>query len=760
MKYLQPILTILSSLFVFFQTTAQIPENILPKLQGLLPMEVFHEPEVYFGSADLKPNAAPNLPVIIEVTALEIFSEIENLGGRVNTREGNLATVQLPKKSLAGVAALPGVISLEYNKVVRQNNIARQHVRADLVQQGLNPLPQGYTGQGVVVGVIDFGLDFRHPDFRDPLDPSKSRIIAAWDLLSEEGNPPPGYSYGSFWSRPQIEAELGSNPPGLVDLGNNESFGHGTHVTGIAAGNEGMAPGADIIFVNDDGSDAGFVDAIRFIRDYAKNAGKPCVINISSGYSLNGHAGTDYFAQMADNLLAGTTQFAIVAAAGNEGSMRSHWGSSYFHSDTAMMFTGVPSGAYLYLQIPKIYADSLYFAVGTDSAFFDISQNVFKGSAHFSDVTPWKKISSMNFYQAEWLLRESGDTAAVVEFYPRTVSETNYYKFFVFIGDIPPGIKWNEHPEGLDLFRLMFRGTGSFETWMQGGPFLSFVVNNPQDLGLPTTHYIPSDNDFGILSPASGKNVIAVGAYVNRSEWTDITGQSHYFITDQPTGALADFSSHGPTYDGRLKPEITAPGKHVISSYPTDYEALGVPLDFLSQGNPFWLLTDTAIAHSCYSGTSMASPVVAGSVALLMEAKPDLNYAEIRKLLITTALTDAFTDASGPLPNGLFGYGKLDIFSAVLAALGLSETENIAPDSPFAAFPNPATDLFFLKLTDENPRPEARLRLLDVQGKVVFEKTGISNFETVRTAGFAPGVYFLEMTDGGRKMFDKIWVMK
>ncbi len=195
MKYFNPILIVISNWFVFSQATAQIPENILPKLQGLLSMEVFHEPEVYFGTADLKPNAAPNLPVIIEVTAPEIFSEIENLGGRVNTREGNLATVQLPKKSLASVAALPGVISVEYNKVFRQNNIARQHVRADLVQQGLNPLPQGYTGQGVVVGVIDGGLDFRHPDFRDPLDPSKSRIMAAWDLLSEEGNPPPGYNF-------------------------------------------------------------------------------------------------------------------------------------------------------------------------------------------------------------------------------------------------------------------------------------------------------------------------------------------------------------------------------------------------------------------------------------------------------------------------------------------------------------------------------------------------------------------------------------
>ena len=733
-----PLLLLLQA--VVFHVFSQTQAEISPKLQGLLPLEIARETEVYFGYGELKTNSAAEISVIVEVSSPDVFAQIESLGGHVNTRQGNLATVRIPKKTLLAVAGLSGVVALEYNKVIPQTNIARQHTRADLVQLGLNPLPQGYTGQGVVVGVIDAGLDFRHPDFRDPLDPSKSRILAAWDLLSDQGNPPPGYSYGSFWTRAQIEAEFGANPPGLVDLENIDAFGHGTHVTGIAAGNEGMAPGADIIFVNDDGSDVGLIDAISFIRDYAKAANKPCVINISSGTSLTDHTGSDYFSQMADNLLSGTEQFAIVAAAGNEGSTRSHWGGPYMHNDTVMMFTGVPGGMYLYFQIPKIYADSLYFAVGADSAFFDISQLAFTGSAHFVDATPWKKISSMTAYQTEWLFRESGDTAAVVEFYPRSISGVNYYHFFVAIGDIAPGAKWNEHPEGLDLFRLMFRGTGSFDAWMQGGPFLSFVVTNPQYLGLPTSHFVPSDNDFGILSPASGKNVIAVGAYVNRPGWTDVTGQNHYFMSDQPTGELADFSSHGPTYDGRLKPEITAPGKHVISSYPTDYEALGIPFDFLSQGNPFWLFTDTATARSCYSGTSMASPVVAGCVALLLEAKPDLDYSEISDLLKSTALTDAFTDASGPLPNGFFGYGKIDIFSAILAALNLSGTENLLNSSDLRVFPNPASER--LTAVFENAG-NGTFSLFRADGRLVFSKNINSEYLLeIPVSNLPTGVYF------------------
>jgi subtilisin family serine protease len=758
MRHKISILALFSSLFVFFQATAQIPENIRPKLQGLLPMEVFHDQEVYFGSADLKPGVVTDIPVIIEVTSPAIFSEIETLGGRVNTREGNLATVQLPKKSLAGVAALPGVISLEYNKVFRQNNIARQHVRADWVQQGLNPLPQGFTGEGIIVGVSDAGIDFRHPDFRDPVDPSKSRILAIWDQLSSVGTPPNGFSYGSFWTRPQIEAELGPNSPGIVDAKDDDpgNPGHGTHVTGIAAGNRGMAPRAGIVLVRDNATFNGIIDAVKFIRDFANDVDKPAVVNLSTGTHASNHEGNTNMSKLIDNLLAGTEQFSVVASAGNTGFENSHWGGFNLNNDTAICFIGFGGQTYGWFRVPKTYGDSLYFSVGVDSAHFDISQFQFTGGTQYLGATPWTKVSTLTNF-SQFIKRPSGDTAAYVELIYQSNAGLQYYPFFVRITDMANPQDWYKTPEDMDVFRVMFRGKGNFHGWMGGGPF--WPVPNPDDLGLPTEHFVPSDSDLGILSPADGKNIIAVGAYVNRPDWTNVSGNTHHFFAEQQTGELADFSSHGPTFDGRQKPEICAPGKHVISAYPTYYNELAVPLPFFSGGDPLWMFVDDTI-HACYSGTSMSSPVVAGCIALLLEAKPDLNYTEIRDLLTSTALTDAFTDASGPLPNGLFGYGKIDIFSAVLAALGLSETENISPENPFAVFPNPATDMFFLKLTDENPRPEARLRLLNAQGKVVFEKTGVSNFETVRTAGFVPGVYFLEMTDGGRKMVDKILVMK
>lgn len=92
---------------------AQGKEEILPKLKGLLPAEVSREEAVYFGSQP----SEDVLPVIMEAASPDAFQRIENLGGKINTKAGNLATVQLPKKILKKVALLPEVLSLEYNKV-------------------------------------------------------------------------------------------------------------------------------------------------------------------------------------------------------------------------------------------------------------------------------------------------------------------------------------------------------------------------------------------------------------------------------------------------------------------------------------------------------------------------------------------------------------------------------------------------------------------------------------------------------------------
>ena len=124
-----------------------------------------------------------------------------------------------------------------------------------------------YKGDGVIVGIFDTGIDWRHLDFRSSSDTTKSRILYMWDQTdASSGFNPTGYSYGVEYTQAQINAELGSSPPGAVK--EKDIVGHGTHVAGIAAGNgasssgmyTGVAPDADLIIVN--GYENGFSQAI------------------------------------------------------------------------------------------------------------------------------------------------------------------------------------------------------------------------------------------------------------------------------------------------------------------------------------------------------------------------------------------------------------------------------------------------------------------------------------------------------------------
>lgn len=145
-----------------------------------------------------------------------------------------------------------------------------------------------------------------------------------------------------------------------------------------------------------------------------------------------------------------------------------------------------------------------------------------------------------------------------------------------------------------------------------------------------------------VVQPATSPYVIAVGALTSRF----VSGDMRSFID---LGKIAYFSSRGPTRDGRLKPEVVAPGYYVLGPWAGTSDYILLP------------------------GTSMASPVVAGLVALILEENPNLDVNGVRSILISQALSDGFT---GSLPNNIYGYGKafLSPFSVVGGGGGTGDT--------------------------------------------------------------------------------------
>ena len=239
---------------------------------------------------------------------------LEELGVFVEGIVGTVVAARVPVDSFGGLTSLVNVRSVQVARQLQTSNdvsVPATGATAFRNQTGLD-------GSGTIVAVIDTGVDFTHPDFRNP--DGSTRILA----LCDQTDPPragdntcPGggsATGGTFWTKPQIDAALvGSGTVREVD-----TSGHGSHVLGSAAGNGpvfgGMAPGADLIVVKSDLFTNDIIGAMDFIEDQATLLGKPYAINMSFGGHVGPHDGTDAISQ-AINGLVGPGRVVAVAPA-------------------------------------------------------------------------------------------------------------------------------------------------------------------------------------------------------------------------------------------------------------------------------------------------------------------------------------------------------------------------------------------------------------------------------------------------------------
>ena len=237
-----------------------------------------------------------------------------------------------PLSRLEQIAAVQGLRVVEQSRPMRTElDVSMPATRANLVHAG----PPARRGAGVIVGVIDSGIDWRHGCFRHA--DGRSRILRIWDqrLAPVAGeSSPAGFGYGVEYTQAQIDAHL-LGAASAVPVRHDDTNGHGTHVAGIAAGNGspagdgrpaftfvGMAPQADIVIVaNSIGADslgdsANTLDGASWIFSVAASLGKACVINQSQGDYIGPHDGTSLLERGIDTLLR-TKGRAMVKSAGN-----------------------------------------------------------------------------------------------------------------------------------------------------------------------------------------------------------------------------------------------------------------------------------------------------------------------------------------------------------------------------------------------------------------------------------------------------------
>ena len=563
---------------------------------------------------------------------------------------------ELARVGQISIAAVPisqlGIMSLDA-RVLRMearqhNSLANDqmatHLNALPVYEGLH-LPQAYTGRGVIVGLMDIGFDLTHPTFYSP-DTTDYRIRQFWDMLSADTLNSPFYVGRDYVGRDAL-LTLGHSRDGVDQA-------HGTHTAGTAAGSgynapyRGMAPEADICLVaNAVTDDTIYIDpadyykytfatdalGFKYMFDYAKQVGKPCVLSFSEGSVQDFHGYDQLYYELLDSLV-GPGRI-IVAAAGNYGHYR-----TWFCKPV-----GVEAmGTFIYNDKP-----SLDFILKSASDF--TLRMVTYGEHNDTTLIPTSRVLDLK----DSLLVLPGLT---VEAYPSCyVPEEVCYDVSVR-GDKNVGISPRLSVEilGADAY---------VEFWRVNGVLSSNGLNPQLNAG---------EKVGSVLSPGSAPRVICVGATSYRDSILNAKGEWLKFGTDE-NGVRSIYSSVGPTFDGRMKPDVMAPGINVVSSY-NSFFAEHHP----TSGNLQWDVAHfdfkgRTYAWNANSGTSMACPAVAGAIALWLQAKPDLTPEQVLEVLHRTCRQP---DPSLSYPNNYYGHGEIDVYAGLLDILGANRIQELS----------------------------------------------------------------------------------
>ncbi len=581
------------------------------------------------------------VPLFIHATDLSrAESAVLNIGGMVSTKIGDIMVARVPLDLLTTLEKEYSVIRMEAS-YVRQPvlNVSHKEIKADQVHSGVG-LPSGYKGSGVVVGVLDSGIDWKHVDFKG--SDNTTRIRYLWDM-SGTTNPPSGYSYGREYTKSQIDAGQ------CFQIDGDGGGGHGTHVAGTAAGSGkantsylGVAPEADIIFVKGMRShtssggfaDADVVDGCSYIFNKAAQMGKSAVINLSLGGHFGPHDGTSLYEQSLSNL-TGNGKI-IVAAAGNEGNDQIHLSYATSGSNFATSkrtFWVIPQGNTTGLIDAWYQPGNISFGL----AAYDNSLNLI---GYTNPISAGQQIQDVAF-------TVGGTTYGWVTIDATAQANPNGARRVIVYLDSHSG-QVNISNVYWALYTI---GTGTFDAWIARGGY--FTTDSNPGLGI-----VPGDNNKSIGMPATGNSIIAVGSYVTKTQWVDIDGNTWNQGGNPTINSISGFSSLGPSRDGRVKPDITAPGEVILAALSSDLTiGNGVQRQEILQGGK----------HKKMQGTSMAAPHVTGVVALMLNRNSSLNYTQAVSTLKSTARADAFT---GQVPNNTYGSGKVNALAAVQSTSG------------------------------------------------------------------------------------------
>lgn len=637
-------------------------------------------------------------------------SQLTNLGIVVGSKINSIVSLKIPVSQINNIEVLPGLSFLQLaGKIKPDLDKAIKDIGADSVHLGIN-LPQGYTGKDVFIGITDWGFDYTSPMFYDTLL-QETRIHAAWDQFKTSGPHPNGFTYGTEYTTPTTLLAAGSDTANIYSYAT-----HGSHVAGIAGGSgagtiyRGVGFESKFLFATFLVDESAVMDAWSWMYQKAQEASKRLVINMSWGlYHFGTLDGNSLLSQAIDNYSAQGVLFAN--SGGNNGDVNFHIKKN-FQNDTIKSKINF----YSYTANPNMWGQSIH-AWGEVGKSFSSGLIVYNQNGILEASTPLYATDVLLSYIDSFLVvgldtiffNVSADAAHPQNGRPQMrirVKSLNATNKVLLKSTAQDGIVhyWNVTELSNDV-----------GNW--GMPFATFGTGS-----------IAGDKLYGISEPSCTNSLLSVAAYTPRFYNSSGTALG---------GIIAPFSSVGPRYDEVLKPEIAAPGVNIVSSISsfTDNSFTQVSsISFNNRTYPF----------ARFSGTSMASPMVAGVIALVLEANPYLSSAQVKDIIIQSAREDAQTGVIPSNGSSQWGWGKINAYLAVKLALNTIGFEEVEQETLWTVYPNPVMQQLHFTVVDELP---STIQIISTLGTVIAKKV---NTASIDVSDLKAGSYWVRVELNGR----------
>ncbi len=653
-------------------------------------------------------TTAPNM-------ADEVANFVTNEGYQAETATDQYVMAYIPVHFIPTLAKFDGVLYINQStKVYPTMHNVRPETGVEKVQAGTG-LDTPYDGTGVIVGVIDQGFEYKHIAF--------TGRAKRWGNSSSGG--------GLRTSAPTTD--------------NTDEVGHATHVANIAMGNKvdgsnyyGIATGAELLPMASNFDNAVIPVQAAAIKKYAESVGKPFVINMSFGTNLGPHDGSTAFDQSM-NKLCGKGAI-MVAAMGNSGGNRIH--ASY-------TFKKDGEKAYFYLKPTTNNKDNI--------ALTEIWGNDNDGKETL-ELKPVIIYKNQIYYPTKEQLLSNYMYENGIDAY----NNRQYSLLGISITDLAKAVTKLSSVNGAMLFWEVTGKAGkTVHTWADSDSYpCTFERAQVSITGQGSITTVQGNDEYIVgEGGASVPQAIAVASYNAATSFTSPSGQNmSYQSSIGNTGALSKFSSKGPSLDPVYadKPTIAAPGGCVVSAFSKKSKQFNSNKTSLVQeltvdGNKFY--------YGAMNGTSMACPVVTGTIALWLQANPDLTPDDVREIMKKTGRHDKYTGNSTEW-NSSWGYGKIDAYNGLKEAIRMRTAINQTYNTSAPVTLQKDDDSW--KVLFNNDESYANLCIVSASGQMVksyhITAPRHGDEQVVDLQGLTPGVYLFQVSTTASNLTRKMIV--